>query len=349
LTAFAPDKFSVSLPVWNQTSTETKQSLHSVLTTFSQQVFSDVKGVLQSGAFGLNSSNFQLLTDNGRFLLKRWPLTVNKNEVENTLAVMHWLHKSDLPVPNPVPLGENERSVRNKTGNWALLPFVEGQYFTGNEGELDELTGKIGTLFKTLARIPLNLRPGKGPDHLSEEDGKLFETYAGKAGMAGNLRDQMAANLFTKWMPLLCSEWNALTAKGLPVSPIQSAHFDLHPHNILVDKGHVVAILDFDSCRTMALGPPLGFAGLKLCRQAIVAGKRTLAPAIAGNRFRHLLRNTGVFPDILLEKLGDLAIAEVLRRVALILRLNLEDGNDAWNHVLPIQLGHLLEARALFD
>ena len=43
-----------------------------------------------------------------------------------------------------------------------------------------------------------------------------------------------------------------------------------------------------------------------------------------------------------------MAQIETLRRVGIILQLNLE-GNNIWNKVLPILISHLYEAEELFD
>jgi hypothetical protein len=42
-------------------------------------------------------------------------------------------------------------------------------------------------------------------------------------------------------------------------------------------------------------------------------------------------------------RLRSMALAEVLRRIVVIMRLNLRDGNRAWNHVLPMHLAGLRE------
>ena len=45
---------------------------------------------------------------------------------------------------------------------------------------------------------------------------------------------------------------------------------------------------------------------------------------------------------------ADLAIAEVFRRIAIILRLNVQNFDRRWNSVLPIQIAHIAESKALF-
>ena len=129
---------------------------------------------------------------------------------------------------------------------------------------------------------------------------------------------------------------------------IQAAHFDLHPHNILVGGGKVAAVLDFEACKVMPVGFALGFAALKQCRQAMTLHPLSADPRRVGSLYAdHLLRTC---PRVrgLIAHFGDLAVAEVLRRICIILRLNVENGDKKWNKVLAVQLRHLVEARALF-
>jgi hypothetical protein len=97
----------------------------------------------------------------------------------------------------------------------------------------------------------------------------------------------------------------------------------------------------------MESGYALGFASLKLCRQSVV--KTSLKPKEVADIWLNNLAES--FPDNkeFFPFIGDLAIAEVLRRIAIILRLNIVDSNPKWNAFLPVQLNHLQEARLLFN
>ena len=89
----------------------------------------------------------------------------------------------------------------------------------------------------------------------------------------------------------------------------------------------------------MESGYAIGFVSLKLCRQSVV--KTGLKPKVVADIW---LNNLGDFlPDNkdFFSFIGDLAIVEVLRCIAIILRLNIVDGNPQWNEFLPVQLNHL--------
>jgi Ser/Thr protein kinase RdoA (MazF antagonist) len=161
------------------------------------------------------------------------------------------------------------------------------------------------------------------------------------------LGTELAELLASLW-PVLISEWDMLSAAKLIGGRTQAAHFDLHPHNLLVSGGKVAAVLDFEACKVMPVGFALGFAALKQCRQAIALRQLPGDPRLAGALYiEHLFRAYHGARE-LAAHLGDLAVAETLRRICIILRLNLENGEKKWNKVLAVQLGHLGEARELF-
>jgi hypothetical protein len=156
------------------------------------------------------------------------------------------------------------------------------------------------------------------------------------------------AELLALSWPVLMAEWEALSASSMVSGRTQAAHFDLHPHNLLVSGGKVAALLDFEACKMMPVGFALGFAALKQCRQAMTLLPPISDPRLLGSRYNDHLLRTCPSARVFASNLGDLAVAEVLRRICIILRLNLENGEKKWNKVLGVQLGHLAEARALF-
>jgi hypothetical protein len=92
----------------------------------------------------------------------------------------------------------------------------------------------------------------------------------------------------------------------------------------------------------------MAFAGLKQGRQAVVAGGKARDAPLVGRLFIERYRTA--FPSTeTLDRFADLAAIEVLRRIAVILRLNVEKQISRWNAVLPVQIAHLEEADALFS
>lgn len=338
----------MSRPGWVGVGASMTAGLDEILSRLPQALLPLVGDPEQSDALGINSNNFRLNTARGVFVLKRWSDQAAPRDVQNTLAIMAWLASRQLPVPAPVELQQGSFTLPLGSGTWSLFPFVEGAYFSGADDELRDAAEVTGRVMETLSLLPASYLPTEGAAQMTAADGELLRRVKDVSRTWEALLGTEHAELLALSWPLLMTEWENLSAAKLNSGRTQAAHFDLHPHNLLVSGGKVAAVLDFEACKVMPVGFALGFAALKQCRQAMT--RRPLAgdPRLVGSLYAdHLLRS---FPGArdLVAHLGDLAVAEALRRICIILRLNLEDGEKKWNKVLAVQLGHLGEARALF-
>lgn len=302
----------------------------------------------QSEALGINSSNFRLSTSQGVFLLKRWSRSAKTSDLEKTLALMSWLVSRRLPVPAPTKFMGGEVLLRLDSSTWSLFPFIEGDYFSGAGGELEAVAEMTGRLMETLSQLPENYAPAAGPKHLTVADGELLRRVEDASDRWDALLGSAHASLLSECWPALMKEWNRLVDAGLDAGVVQASHFDLHPHNLLVSGSLVTAVLDFESCKLMPAGYALGFAALKQCRQTVALSQLPAEAPLVGARY--VVRLSDCCPSAVpvVMRLGDFAVSEAIRRICLILRLNIESGDKTWNQVLPVQLGHIGEARALF-
>ncbi len=323
-------------------------ALDEVLSLLPQTLLPLLADPEQSNALGINSNNFLLKTTKGSFVLKRWSDQALPRDVQNTLAIMDWLASRQLPVPAPVELHQDSFTLSSGSGTWSLFPFVAGEYFSGADDELCAVAEATGRLMETLTQLPASNLPSEGSAQITAADGELLRRVKDISKNWDVLLGSEHAELLELAWPVLMAEWEALSASNLVCGRTQAAHFDLHPHNLIVSQGKVAALLDFEACKVMPVGFALGFAALKQCRQAMTLRPPESDPRLVGSIYLdHLLRT---FPSArqFSTHLGDLAVAEVLRRISIILRLNLEKGEKKWNKVLGVQLGHLGEARALF-
>jgi hypothetical protein len=302
----------------------------------------------QSDALGINSNNFRLSTAEGDFVLKRWSHQAVTQDVRQTLATMDWLASQQLPVPAPVKLQQDSFILSTDSSAWSLFPFVEGAYFSGAGDELHAAAEVTGRLMETLSQLPSTCVPNRGPSQLTVADGELLARVKDVSRTWDALFGREHADLLASLWSFLMAEWESLNSTKLTGGRIQAAHFDLHPHNLLVHDSEVVAVLDFEACKVMPVGFALGFAALKQCRQAMTLLPPSTDPAWVGSLYADHLMHTYPGARDLISHLGDLTVAEVLRRICIILRLNLENADRKWNKVLAVQLGHLGEARALF-
>lgn len=338
----------MSRPGWVKLDLTMASALDGVLSRLPKSLLPLQGDLEQSDSLGINSNNFRLNTAKGAFVLKRWSDQAAPRDVQSTLAIMAWLAVRRLPVPAPVELQPDGFTLSIGSGTWSLFPFVDGAYFSGAGDELPAAAEASGRLMKTLSLLPAARLPAAGPAHMTAEDGALLRRVKDASRTWDALLGTEHAELLASSWPMLLAEWDKLSAAKPAGGRTQAAHFDLHPHNLLLSGGKMAAVLDFEACKTMPVGFALGFAALKQCRQAMVLRSLAGDPRSVGALYAdHLLQTC---PDAreLITHLGDLAVAEVLRRICIILRLNLENDEKKWNKVLAVQLGHLGEARALF-
>ncbi len=338
----------MSRPGWVKLDVARTSALDEVLSRLPQTLLPLQGDPEQSDALGINSNNFRLNTARGTFVLKRWSDQATARDVQNTLAIMAWLASRQLPVPAPVELQQDSFILSIESGAWSLFPFVEGAYFSGADDELPAAAEVTGRLMETLTLLPSACVPTEGPAQMTAADGELLRRVRDVSRTWDALLGTEHAELLALSWPVLMAEWENLTAARLAGGRTQAAHFDLHPHNLLVSGGQVAAVLDFEACKVMPVGFALGFAALKQCRQAMTLRPLADDPRLVGSLYAEHFLHTCPGARELVTHLGDLAVAEALRRICIILRLNLEDGEKKWNKVLAVQLGHLGEARALF-
>jgi Ser/Thr protein kinase RdoA (MazF antagonist) len=338
----------MSRPGWVKLDVAQTSALDEVLSRLPKALLPLQGDPEQSDALGINSNNFRLNTARGAFVLKRWSDQAAPRDVQNTLAIMAWLAARQLPVPAPVELQPGGFTLSIGSGMWSLFPFVEGAYFSGAGDELSAAADATGRLMETLPLLPASSLPTEGPAQMTAVDGELLRRVKDVSRTWEALLGTEHAELLASSWPVLMAEWDKLSAATVIGGRTQAAHFDLHPHNLLVSGGKVAAVLDFEACKVMPVGFALGFAALKQCRQTMALRQLPGDPRSVGSLYAdHLLRTCPGARE-LVTHLGDLAVSEVLRRICIILRLNLENGEKKWNKVLAVQLGHLGEARALF-
>jgi aminoglycoside phosphotransferase (APT) family kinase protein len=302
----------------------------------------------KSATFGINSNNFRFQSGGKAYLLKRWSQKANIHDVQSILNIMCWLGSEQLPVPVPLQFRQGEVLLKINSGLWSLFPFVEGNYFSGVDNELEVVAKMTARITKTLQRLPREINLGSGPQYFSNRENLVFCKTEDEFDNWESLFGLENSELLHEWWPRIRAEWDSLK-KSPPASGVmQAAHYDMHPHNILIEKNQISAILDFESCKQMDPGYALGFAALKQCRQAVAHSLKPLDAEIFGEKYISVLQDHSSFCKAFASNLGDFAVSEALRRICLILELNLSQRCTTWNHVLSIQIKHIGEARALF-
>lgn len=347
--AFAPDLFSSSRPKWRRVSLPFEALVRDMDGLLPAEYLSSGQPPEQIDGLEINSNNLRLTSASGsKTVLKRYPETVNISELHKTLGLMAWLTDQGLPVPKPLPFSNGNMSISYGDGEWVLFPFVDGEYFSGTQEELDAAAKTVGVLASKLSEAPASLRAIRECHHFTTQDDEAIEFVQKKRGLWTKTFGFDIAQLLNIHWEYVWGEWCRIRINPPDPGPKTLAHLDLHPFNILVKDGKIAALLDFDSCKMTPPGYALAFGALKQCRQAVARDGRPEMAGFIGSRYVEVLVAANHQACMLEKNSCDLALAEVFRRIALIFRLNIESADKRWNMVLPVQFAHIAECKVLF-
>jgi Ser/Thr protein kinase RdoA (MazF antagonist) len=301
-----------------------------------------------AGGLEINSNNFKITENNKSIIVKRWSKATEQKNLERILNTMEWLANAEVKVPNPIKFNDGALLLNNDGYHWSCYPYFSGNYFSGRGSEIKNASLITAELANSLANLPTELMPESGPQHLTDGDNEtLIEIDQNRDSWKSFFGTEYSELLDNSWSTII-DNWNRLKNQRINAGPSMAAHFDLHPHNLIFKESKISAILDFEACKVMPVGYAVAFAGLKQCRQAVcISGDSNSANKIGQNYIKDI-KSKLQMDDSWIENFSDLALAEIMRRICIILRLNLQ-GNKDWNKVLPVQIAHLYEVKALFE
>lgn len=345
---FSPDIFSSTRAEWTRGSMNSFPGLNTLVNYLPAGFNSERPLIEYSGGLEINSSNFKLSVKGESILLKRWSKSAEKNQVERVIGTMDWLANSGIPVPRPIKFSDGSYLLQHEDHYWSCYPFVDGEYFSGRGNQITSVALITAKLTYALSKLPPELIPDKGPVHLTDEDDHTLTEIEGLHSKWEVFFGTEYTKLLEESWVVLTDNWQRIRKMRVNAGPEMAVHFDLHPHNMIFNDSQATAILDFESCKMMPVGYALAFAGLKQCRQTIAfQGDPSLALK-TGRNYMNILSSELEISKPLINNFCDLALAEIIRRICIIFRLNIS-GNKEWNRVLPIQLAHIYEAKALFE
>lgn len=346
---FEPDLFSKKTPVWNRINNKKINFFLDLAKHIPKTYISELSTVYYSGSFEINSSNYKIECRDGKsILLKKWPSETKEINVDKIQRLTNWLIDKNIPVSLSGVFVDDSFVLHYEGALWSFNLFSNGNYFSGLNNELQSVAKVTGKLARVLIDLPADLVPKKGPVHLSKDDDFIMDKMVLERANWNNIFGKENSSLLNLHWDYVYRTWKNLYKNDLKSGIIAPCHFDMHPHNLIVNDGEVVAVLDFDSCKKIPLGYSLAFNALKQCRQYISLNKEKTPYKEVADIYLSNLKSEIPIEEVSGYDFLSLSKVEVLRRICLIFRINLLNNNSDWNHVLPIQLAHLYESDKLF-
>jgi len=356
---FQSDIFSVDVPNFSAVSVATDMQVRHVGAVCYPTVLSQIEKIEQFGGSEVNSNNFRLHTIDGKYLLKRLPGQLDPQLLRRQLRLTVWLHdEKGINVPAVVRGSTGDILLSDDSFHWVLFEFIEGGFFKGGSAQLLSTAYEVGRLQCALSEHPRSLAPPSRWLYQTPDDHSIFGAMVtGRKGWTEIFGSAIANELSVSWERVLHSnaELNEQRAR-IERIPNDACHCDLHPHNILMNGERPAAFIDFESFTWMPTSAALGFATYKLIKQHAVSQmiRATDCDGIAQaaetffDGLQRGMASGGTIIDIDRNEMRLMAIAEIFRRLLVVLRLNLRDRDTAWNHVLPMHLAGLEEIDLIF-
>jgi Ser/Thr protein kinase RdoA (MazF antagonist) len=351
---FTPDIFSRSHPEFVDISADSRSEISRVLEVFYPQVADDIQSVKQLSGLEINSRNYRISIGPELYALKRMNNKSCGTICTNQLHVSQQLLDQGIPFPRIIKNSRDSLvSVMDDGYTWVLAEFIEGDYFSGRRAQFFSVAHAIGHLQHALETIDSSGIPA------SAAAGSWIQTRDIIGGLFSREKEldrffpQTESEALKGDFEYLKKTFQQIIIQIPGIrSCIIPTHIDLHPHNILISSKNDPVFVDVDSIQRADRIQSLAFSTFKLARQYVVheglANYRDLIALDTRNFVDAVLHNAGLM-DVDIRTFPVLAAAEVLRRIAIIIQLNMEKGNREWNTVLHMHLLALHEIPVLFS
>jgi hypothetical protein len=295
-----------------------------------------------------NSHNFKIKVNKHNYLLKKWSKKLKVKEINSIIKLNQILSKKKALVPKIIKINGYEK-LKIDQEYWTLYNFFTYYHYSGLRDEFFNLSLEIGKFYKILKKIHKKNKIQNRFKYYDHKNKKIFLKMKKIRKNWKSIFGVKLAKIVNENFKLI--EDTYISNSKITNAPIinQFAHFDLHPHNIMVKRNKVISFLDIESCKQINAGYALAFCCLKICKQTILKNKIKdfdLAKNLVKIFIKNISKN---YPEInsLFPYFFYFSTSEVLRRILIIFDQNLKGIND-WNKVLDIQINHIKEARILF-
>ena len=346
---FEPDIFSDSKPKWKLLKDDELSLFEELVKFIPNNYFSKLSLGYCSGAFEINSSNYKLEDSNKNIIiLKKWPRNKTIIEVNKIQELINWLYSKNIPVPKSGIFIDNYFAFNFQNSIWSHNVFKDGDYYSGIDGEFENVAIVTAKLHQALKKIPLKISPKIGFKYFSKQDNLVFDKIRKSRNSLEKFLSKEHSFFLNYHWDYLFSCWESLKNDKVFSGDSIPCHFDMHPHNLITKNSEISEILDFDSVNIMPIGYSLAFNALKQCRQYISLDNEISNYKQVGDLYISNLFSEFKMKEIENYNFCKLSKTEVLRRICNIFSANLIHKNKSWNHILPVQIAHLYESDKLF-
>ena len=259
-----------------------------------------------------------ITTDRGKFLLKRRPKGKDDPErVAFAHDLQRFLASKSFPLPHLVDIRSGGSVLRIGDSIYELFEFIDGEPYKGSLAATHESGRTLALYHKLLSDFRSDSKRPQGQYHDSET---VYDSLAALPDVLSKSRSvrghEPDLDDLLKELRLAYQEASeAADDTGIPQWPLQFAHADWHPGNMLFDGDRVAAVLDYDSARVWQRVLDIANGCLQF---STIAGGRNLSKwedRADHERAREFLRG---YDEILVISRAELEAVPLLMQEALI-------------------------------
>jgi Ser/Thr protein kinase RdoA (MazF antagonist) len=193
-----------------------------------------------------------IVSEQGKFLMKRRARGKDDPfKVAFCHAIQLYLASKQFPLPHLIGTRkENNSMLQWRNGVYELFEYIPGQPYPQTlESTFD--SGRVLALYhKLLEAFKSEWKPPTGSYHMAPavEQGLKTLTTNCPPALSGNVNLIPVLNVLLQAYSQAADD---VESHGMETWPRQIVHADWHPGNMLFRDNHVVAVIDYDSARSL--------------------------------------------------------------------------------------------------
>ncbi|MFQ5423465.1 MAG: phosphotransferase [Phycisphaerae bacterium] len=230
--------------------TLTSEELARVLSNYDLGIIHSVRA-FPRGHHG--AAKVVIATNQGKFLLKRRPRgKSDPYRVAFAHALQKHLAGKNFPLPHLIGTRDHNNSML-KIGDaiYEMFEFIESEPYDAGLVAAYEAGKMLGLYHRLIENYQPEWDPPRGHYHDSPAVRRSFKPLGEKILESASTRGHEREVVETLQALRTAYKSAAATVNeiGMTAWESQIVHSDWHPGNMLFDKGHVVAVIDFDAAR----------------------------------------------------------------------------------------------------
>jgi len=292
-----------------------------------------------------NSKIYKLSFQKKELILKIEKIKKNNN----ILKIYDILKKRKLncKIIKPIFFLKGKNYLIYKKKVITLYPYINGNLFCGNKKQFNPTVDEIINTLYVFSKIRIN-NNFNNHKYFSEHEYKIVKKISKNEKKTELFFKDQKNFTFSKYTTFILHEWKRLRKQKTYSGKKQLVHFDIHPHNLLMKKNKITAILDLSSLKNMPIGYALSYSFLKILRQHLTNYKIHKKHKLLVNNFIKKV-NKKFKLKLKKEIICDLAMTEILRRIVIILKKNIYSNDQSLNHIMPVLINNMIECKILFN